>query len=339
MRARVGPGRVAAFGFGTAHAVPGWSEEVVRRLALNAVRWAAGHPAYQLAAWPDGRRGAAVVAQDVESDFRNAAGAVDLLRQQRVPATFFILGRLADRDHRTTRALAGYGEIGTHTFDHLALDQRRGADLLGSLRHSKRDAEALAGRPVLGLRPPAERFNLETLRAWAGVGGSYVFAANNARAAAPELVPLGRDTLVLLARVVADDYQVLERSGVRDRAVMSREVLRDLDEVIAEHGLYMFSYHSHMFARPELRPVLLSLAEALHATPGIWVAPAGDVARWWRARAGLRLDPSPDGAAVRVTNTGLTSVAHAVVLVDLPSGSQRRLALPTLQPGESVQLH
>ena len=338
VRARVGPGRVAAFGFGTTHVVPGWSEQVVWRLAMNAARWAAGRPAVQLAAWPAGKRAAAVVAQDVEADYRNAAGAVDVLARERIPATFFVLGRLAERDRRTTARMRDYGEIGTHTYDHVALDGRRGDDLVRSLRRARDEAESLSGRPVLGLRPPAERFNLETLRAWAAVGGDYVFAANNVRAAGPELVPLGGDTLVLLARVVDDDFQVLERAGVRDRATMSRHLLRDLDEVIAEHGLYMFSYHSHLFARPELRPVLQTLAEALHASPEVWVAPAGEVARWWRARAAIRLTPSADGRSVTVANTGRGAFARGVLLVDLPSGPQRRLSVPTLAPGASVSI-
>lgn len=338
VRSRVGPGRVAAFGFATTHVVPGWSEQVVQRLAMNAVAWAAGRPAVQLATWPQGKRAAAVVAQDVEADYANAAGAVDLLRRERIPGTFFVVGRLAARDRRTTARLRDYGEIGTHTYDHVALDERTGPALLDGLRHAKEAAEKLSGRPVLGLRPPAERFNLETLRAWAAVGGDYVFAANNVRAAAPELVPLGGDTVVLLARVVDDDFQVLERAGVRDRATMSRNLLRDLDEVIAEHGLYMFSYHSHLFSRPDLRPVLRSLAEALHATPDVWVAPAGDVARWWRSRAAIRTALTPDGRGVTVTNTGRAPFAQGVLLVDLPSGDQRRIALPTLAPGASANV-
>jgi len=338
VRSRVGPGRVAAFGFGVSHVVPGWSEQVVRRLAMNSARWAAGHPAVQLAAWPGGKRAAAVVAQDVEADFGNAAGAVDVLRKERIPATFFLVGRLAGRDRRTTARMRDYGEIGTHTFDHVALDEQRGPGLVSGLRNSKERAESLSGRPVRGLRPPAERFNLETLRAWAGLGGDYVFAANNARAAAPELVPLGADTVVLLARVVDDDFQVLARAGVRDRATMSRNLLRELDEVIAEHGLYMFSYHSHLFARPDLRPVLQSLAGALRATPEVWVAPAGDVATWWRARAAIRLTPSADGRSVAVSNTGRTTFTGGVLLVDLPNGTQRRLALPAVAPGATMNV-
>jgi peptidoglycan/xylan/chitin deacetylase (PgdA/CDA1 family) len=338
MRSHVGPGRVAAFGFGMAHVVPGWSEQVARRIAINAVRWSAGRPSLQLAAWPGGRHAAAVVAQDVEADYANAAAAVELLREEHIPATFFLLGRLAERDHRTTRRMTEYGEIGSHTFDHVALDGRRGEDLVSSLRHARESAARLSGRPVLGLRPPAERFNLETLRAWAAVGGDYVFAANNVRAAGPELVPLGADTVVLLARVVDDDFQVLERAGVRDRATMSRNLLRDLDEVIAERGLYMFSYHSQLFARPELMPVLRSLAEALHATPEVWVAPAGEVARWWRARAAVRLTLAPDYRTVRVDNTGAGAFDQGVLLVELPGGAQSRLAIPPLAAGASVSL-
>jgi peptidoglycan/xylan/chitin deacetylase (PgdA/CDA1 family) len=335
-RARVGPGRVVAFGFELSHLIPGWSEAVARSLVANAATWAAGRPVAQVAPWPGGRRAAAVIAQDVEADFQNAGRAADLLRKEHVPATFFVVGRLAERSPWTTRELVRYGEVGSHSYDHRSvegLDEARSERVLGQARSA---TQALSDRPVAGFRPPEEKFTLATLQAWARLGGTYVFAANNSRAAAPEIVPLGRDTLVLLARVSDDDFEVLERSRLRDRGEMSRHMLRQVDEVMAYRGVYMFSYHSHMFSRQDLLPVLGALVHTLRSTPAVWVARAGDVASWWRARAAVRVTAAADGRSVQATNTGRAPFRDGVLLVDLPTGEQKRIALPVLQPGQSV---
>jgi hypothetical protein len=335
-RAQVGRGRVVAFGFELSHLIPGWSEAVARNLVANAATWAAGRPVAQVAPWPAGRKAAAVIAQDVEADFQNASRAVELLRRERMPATFFVVGRLAEMSPWTTRELVRYGEVGSHSYDHRSvekLDEAHSESVLGQARSA---TQALSGRPVAGFRPPEEKFTLSTLRAWARLGGTYVFAANNSRAAAPEIVPLGRDTLVLLARVSDDDFEVLERSRVRDRGEMSRHMLRQVDEVMAYRGVYMFSYHSHMFSRQDLLPVLGALVTTLKSTPNVWVARAGDVAAWWRARAAVHAVPSADGRTVQVTNTARSPFDGGVLLVDLPTGEQKRLALPVLQANQTI---
>jgi peptidoglycan/xylan/chitin deacetylase (PgdA/CDA1 family) len=337
-RARVGPGRVAAFGFDLTGLAGGWSEDVARTVVANAVTWAAGRPVAHLAPWPRGKRAAAVVAQDVEADYRNARGAAELLQRREVPTTFFLVGSLAEANPRVTTALAGAGEIGSHTWDHRAVDALTGPQVAASLADAKRRTEALAGGPIAGFRPPEERFTMETLRGWARAGGEYVFASNDGRAAAPEIVPLGRDTIVLLARSADDDFEVLERADVRDRGVMTREMMRQVDDVAAWRGLYIFSYHSHMFARDDLLPVVDALAKRLKADDGVWLARAGDVARWWRARDAVRVEPAADGASVTATNTGRTPFRGGVLLVDLPSGTQRRVALPDLAPGARVTI-
>jgi hypothetical protein len=335
-RARVGPGRVVAFGFELSHLIPGWSEAVSRNVVANAVTWAAGRPVAQVAPWPGGRRAAAVIAQDVEADFQNASGAVELLEREKVPATFFVVGRLAEKSPWTTRELVRYGEVGSHSYDHHSVERLNEAASESVLGQARRATQALSGRPVAGFRPPEEKFTLNTLRAWARLGGTYVFAANNSRAAAPELVPLGRDTLVLLARVSDDDFEVLERTRERDRGVMSRHMVRQVDEVMAYRGVYMFSYHSHMFSRKDLLPVLTSLVATLKSTPNVWVARAGDVAAWWRGRAAVHTAAAADGSTVRVTNTARTPFRDGVLLVDLPTGQQKRIAIPSLAPGQAV---
>lgn len=335
-RARVGAGRVVAFGFNLDVVAPGWSRDGVRQIVGTAVQWAAGRPVAQLAPWPAGYRAAAVVAQDVEADFPNVAPALALLQRERMPGTFFVVGNLAERNPYITRDVARYGEVGSHTYDHRALDRFSDAEQHARLKLAMERTQRLSGRPVIGLRPPEERFTLATLQAWADLGGKYVFAANNSRAAGPEIVPVGPDSLVLLARVVDDDFELLSRDSVRDRGVMAQRLRDQLQNVVAYRGLYMFSYHSHMFAQESLLPVVESLVKALRATPQVWVTEARTVAQWWRGRSAVKLEVAPDGSTVKAVNQGKEPFRRGVLLLDLPDGRQERLRLPDLPPGRTA---
>ena len=64
-----------------------------------------------------------------------------------------------------------------------------------------------------GLRPPEEQFDMATMSAWLAANGTYLFSANDARSAAPELLPIGRDTVVLVGRVGSDDIAALAHRG------------------------------------------------------------------------------------------------------------------------------
>jgi peptidoglycan/xylan/chitin deacetylase (PgdA/CDA1 family) len=338
MRSLVGRGRVAAFGFSPMDLVGDWSVDVGSMVVANAVRWAAGHDVYQLAPWPAGKRAAAVMAFDVEADYQNARHALDALEPYKLPGTAFVVGKLAEADQATTQRLFATMEIGTHTHNHYPLDTLSAAAQMRELAQSKRVVERLLGKPVPGMRPPEERYTLSTLQDWADLGGRYVFANNNARVAAPEIIPLLPDSLVLLNRVSDDDFEILERDKVRDRSRMARTMVTQVDEIVAYRGLYMFSYHSHMFSQKELVPVLRALAEKLRDSPQVWTATAGEVATWWRGRAAVGLTTDPTGRSVTLANRGPTPFEHGVVLIDTPEGLRRWVRLPTIQPGASVRV-
>src|SRR5262249_23484531 len=156
--------------------------------------------------------------------------------------------------------------------------------------------------------PPEEQFDQATMSAWISAGGSYLLGANDARCAAPELLPVGsgwdaggkrgrggrggkggggrRDTLLLVPRVFADDFSATGRA--RRRPALARAVF-DTDVATAKGvgGLYVLSYHSQLLSRPEYVPVLAGIARDLAADSTVWMATAGEVANWWMARARL----------------------------------------------------
>jgi peptidoglycan/xylan/chitin deacetylase (PgdA/CDA1 family) len=333
LRAAVGPGRVVAFGFSPTDLVGEWSLDIGRIVVSNALQWAAGHTVFQLAPWPDGKKSAAVMAIDVEADYQNARDALDALKDYKLPGTAFIVGDLAEADPETTRRLVSSMEIGTHTQRHLPLDTLTDLGQADELANSKRVAERLSGRPVSGFRPPEERFTPATLQIWADLGGRYVFASNNGRAAGPEILPLLPDSIVLLGRVSEDDYEILSRENIRDRAKMSHLLVQQVGESVAYRGLYMFSYHSHMMSQKELTPVLQELAQKLLRTPEVWAATAGQVAEWWRGRAAVHMVTADDGRTATLTNTGPREFTGGVLVLDAPDGGRRFVRLPALAPG------
>jgi hypothetical protein len=333
LRAAVGPGRVVAFGFSPTDLVGEWSQDIGRIVVSNALQWSAGHMIFQMAPWPEGKKAAAVMAIDVEADFQNARDALDALAAYKLPGTAFIVGSLAEADPITTQRLIRTFEIGTHTQRHLPLDTLTDVGQAEELANSKRVAERLARRPVPGFRPPEERFTFETLQIWADLGGRYVFASNNGRAAGPEIIPLLPDSIILLGRVSEDDYEMLDRSKIRDRAEMSHLLVSQVGESIAYRGLYMFSYHSHMMSQKELTPVLQELASKLRRTPEIWTATAGEVADWWRGRAAVHLVTALDGRSATLTNTGPHEFIGGRLVIDAPNGARQYVVLPTLAQG------
>jgi hypothetical protein len=147
----------------------------------------------------------------------------------------------------------------------------------------------------------------------------------------------------------------LARPGAQhDARTIVTQFLNDFEQARALGGLYVLSYHSQLLARPDLVPVLASVARSIAADSGVWVATTSEIATWWRTRASLRIETRTRGANsldVIVHNGGAQSLSGAVGRVVLPDQRRAldasapllasdpgvvRLALPPL-PGSTTQ--
>ena len=343
--------RVVYWGFDPRDAVSlPWNREILQLLARNAVAWAAALPLAEVEPWPAGKRAAAVLAQDVESGFDNAGAILDSLAPMHVASTFFLTSKLAVRNEDLVRRLSAAGEIGTHSENHRLLGglpadiQRRRLEL------TQRDLKGLLGYRVHGLRPPEEQFDQNTMAQWLGAGGTYLFGANDSRSAAPELLRVGRDTVVLIGRAGGDDFAVLSAEHGKGVDSIADTFVAEFDRFRALGGLYVLSYHSQLLARPELLGALSRTARALARDSDVWLTTTGAVAGWWSRRAQLAtsVEQRPDGRAVVVArNASRDPISGAVVRLLLP-GMRRpvsatapllppvdgmvRLALPPIPP-------
>jgi peptidoglycan/xylan/chitin deacetylase (PgdA/CDA1 family) len=339
VRSRYGKARVAYWSFElTGVKQLPWDRDLVQRLVRNAVAWTARLPLADIDAWPNGKVAAAVLAQDVEDQFTNARFALDSLRAAGVRGTYFLTSDLARRHEGLTRAIAERDEIGTHSENHRLLGGEPPDVQRRRLALTQVHLRDLLGAAVAGLRPPEEQFDTATLAAWLEAGGTYVFGANNSRAAAPELLDVNGDTVILLGRANVDDFDAasLASRGSLDEIV--KEYLSEYQKVRALGGLYLLSYHSQLLARPELVPALARIARRIHADTAVWLTTATDVVDWWRARAAVTVRASRlDGRTLRVDvrNAGADTVRGLIARVILGDGERASGAARVLlaEPG------
>jgi hypothetical protein len=324
--ASIGSRRLVYWGIELADVVDRpWNRAIARLLVRNSVEWAAQEPVTTVEPWPNGHEAAASIAQDVESGFANARFAVDSLRAAGVRSTFYLTSQLAERYKRLSHLLAESDEIGTHGENHRLLGGLPSAEQRTRLATTQHELKDAVGVEVGGLRPPEEQFDTATMSAWLSVGGSYLFGANDSRAAAPELLRVGEDTLVLVGRVGSDDFAaVAGRNPMPD--TLTAIFLREYERVRALGGHYVLSYHSQVLARPGLVSSLASVARRFASDSSIWLATVGEVAEWWRVRAQLRVRSVILGSRMQIVvrNPAGQPAEGVVVRVALP-GSKRAL--------------
>lgn len=324
-----GKARVVYWGFELHDAVARpWNDAVLALLVRNSVRWAAGLPSVTIEPWPDGRRAAAVLAQDVEDHFGNARYALDSLRAANVRGTFFLTSGLALKNPRLAARLNEEGEVGTHSENHRLLGGTPADAQRQRLQNTQHDLTELFRNPVRGLRPPQEQFDVATMAGWRSAGGTYLLGANDSRTVGPELLPVGTDTIVLLSRNGRDDFTAV-REGNRDPMATASIFLREYQRVRALGGLYVLSYHSQLLSTPELVPALARVAREVASDTAVWPTTAVGAATWWRARADLDVRLRQQGAErldVIVRNRGTQLVLGAVARLNVATSRRVRRA-------------
>lgn len=91
---------------------------------------------------------------------------LDTLARFDAPATFFLVGRQAERDPGLVHAIAQGGHtIGNHTYSHADAWNTSATQVLGELERTTGILEGLVQRPVRWMRPPYGRFT-RAMRRW-----------------------------------------------------------------------------------------------------------------------------------------------------------------------------
>lgn len=291
--------RSAWFGFRLSQAATRLDSLRMTRLVKNGIAWAAGIPTASAAPWPNGRGAALLLVEDVEAEYRNASAFAELLEELHVPGTFFAVSQLVQGDRALGEALSAAGEVGSQTSDHAPVAGLTLQDQTVRLRRSWNEIEDWTGTAPRGLRPPEEAFDANTLRAWHAAGGRYVLAVNQARSAAPELHPVEDGTVVLLPRLIKDDYNVFVQEGASRPDRLTQAFLEGIKKLRALGGLAVIGVHTQIVRTGRGLEAVREVADTARIQGDWWMARAGDVADWWRRKAAVevRFVQTPDSTS------------------------------------------
>jgi len=96
---------------------------------------------------------------------KNTTIILDLLAQHQIPATFFVLGWIAEKNPKIVRTIAGQGhEIGCHGYGHDLADKLSGEQIRTDIQESRDLLENITGKKVRGYRAPSFSINDQILK-------------------------------------------------------------------------------------------------------------------------------------------------------------------------------
>ncbi|MEQ1856304.1 MAG: polysaccharide deacetylase family protein [Longimicrobiales bacterium] len=311
-------GRVAWFAFRHGQGVTATDSLRLRRIFENGIVWAAGTAVATPAAWPQGERAALMVTLDVEDQSANAVFMASMLRDRDVPATFYVVSQLVLADTSLAGVLSAAGEVGSQTSDHNPVLGLTPQDQRFRLRRSWTDVESWTGVAPSGLHPPEETFDANTLAAWHAAGGRYLVATNDGRSASPEVHATPDGTIVVLPRVLRDDYNLIVQDRVIRAASLERAFVDDIRKMHAIGGLAIVASHTQiMRAGPRITAVG-AVVDSARAQGDWWLAQGAEVADWWTRRAETRVTFVPKESSTYLGDE-LEPVPMSDILVEAPT--------------------
>jgi hypothetical protein len=193
------------------------------------------------------------------------------------------------------------------------------------------------------------------------LGGSYLAASNDARSAAPEIFIVRSGPIVVLPRVVDDDYTVMVTRGKNSSDALQGELEASLKKIRSLGGLHLLTLHSQLINNNRRIDAVEAVVNSAAAAADVWIARAVDVADWWleRSKLELRVQERADRSAVlTIANHGERPVSSVWVHVYLPEARETyaapeigqtvlesrfgpwglRIKVPTLEPSSSLRI-
>jgi peptidoglycan/xylan/chitin deacetylase (PgdA/CDA1 family) len=281
------------------------------RLAADAIAWLAREPRVFKAAWPGARESAQLVEMDTEWYFEYATRLVEMLDRHALRGTFYCLTSVAVPAAAMLKRIGVRHEIAYHGEVHIGFKGLPEAEQASRLDRMVREMRLVLGdaSAVTGFRAPLESFDATTEKLLRARGvRHHAVHIDSSRARLPffSTAEPGLDreqAIVNLPRTQLDDLNLAERNVSGARA--AELLLRDLRTVMEMRGLGLLSVHSYHFGpsggarsspaggaavgRPGtdymVEPTERYLEALARARARHWIAPAGEIAQWWRARA------------------------------------------------------
>jgi hypothetical protein len=267
--------------------------------------------------WPDGAPGCAIVTHDVEGPAgRDLCGALmDLDESFGVRSAFQVVPEVNWMSPVLIQELRRRGfEVNVHDLNHDGrLFRERG-------RFQERAAQINRYARLLGCRGFRSGAMYREQDWYDALEVSYDMSVPNVAHLEPQrggcctVMPYFVGRILELPLTTTEDYTLFHILGDYSTALWRRQV----DLVLANNGLVTVLAHPDYLIEQRARQVyrdLLSYLCARRDEERLWMALPGDVDRWWRDRAAMRLVSGRDGSW-RIEGTGSSRARVAYASLD-----------------------
>jgi peptidoglycan/xylan/chitin deacetylase (PgdA/CDA1 family) len=328
-----GRGRFLWMGF-ELNSVIGVQEDYIYldKLFDNSIKWLTYKPIAFAKDWPAGYDAAAMLAPIVDKDPENIKNLLNVLKSEKVKATFFISPQQAKLNRNLIKSLSQYGEISS-LVDIGYLNSVN--DTINSLNdydtqvqkfnYAKSLLEEITGQKVDGAIPYYGLFDQNTLKAMTNDGYSYVVTDSLTDRSVPRKITIDNKELTIMTKTARDDYEVIRDFGLTDTEFQYYTYQEDIDRILFEGGMYLFKIHTEYQCAPANINVVKDLIDDLKRK-NFWIATGDEIENWYARKSSVEIRADKRGSnriALTISNPGSLTANNLVVQVDIDAPADR----------------
>jgi peptidoglycan/xylan/chitin deacetylase (PgdA/CDA1 family) len=321
-----GKGRFVWMGF-EINSVLGRQDDYVYfdRLFNNCISWLTYKPIAYLRNWPNGYRGAAMLAPVISDSLQNINYLLSVLGETKTKATFFVSPSIAGQDPQLIKSLINFGEVAAFINFKFVNTISDNNNLLNTISDDKKLLEKITGVSVGGIYPSANVFSESTLKTLMASGYKYFISDSLVDRSIPKTIKRKDEKIISISRTVRDDYEVIRDFNLTERDFQFYSYQEDVDRIAFEGGLYLFKMHLDYQCSPQNIEVVKDLIRDIKSKD-YWIATASEIAEWSDKKEFIELRTQKRGSsrvAVTITNFGSFNINYLVVDVDLNQKAER----------------
>jgi len=289
-------------------------DALLERLLLLSIRASGAGRIPFIWFWPEGAPAAAIMTHDVETKFGvdYSATLMDIDDAYGVKASFQIVP-----EKRYSVSPSFLGSLRGRGFEVVVHDLNHDGHLY---RNREQFLDRAAKINEYGRKYQAEGFRAAVLyrrQLWYdALDFAYDMSVPNVAHLDPQhggcctVMPYFIGKLVELPVTTTQDYMLFHILNERSISLWKHQI----DLIMQKHGLISFIIHPDYVAQPRERATfedLLAHLAMLRQEKGVWIATPGEVNRWWRQRAQMKLIEDRDGLRIEGEGSERARVAYA----------------------------
>lgn len=321
-----GKGRFVWMGF-EINSVLGKQDDYVYfdRLFNNCISWLTYKPIAYLRNWPNGYRGAAMLAPVISDSLQNINYLLSILEETKTKATFFVDPSVVKQDPQWIKSLVNFGEVAALiNFDSID-DISNKNNLLETISNDKMKLENITGVSVDGIYPSVNVSSEYVLKTLMASGFKYFISDSLDDRSVPKTIKRKDEKIISISRSVRDDYDVIRDFNLTERDFQFYSYQEDVDRIAFEGGLFLFKMHLNYQCSPQNIEVVSDLIRDIKSKD-YWIATASEIAEWSDKKEFVELRTQKRGSsrvAVTITNYGNYEINYLVVDVDLNQKAEK----------------